>query len=140
MDFNSERYATIVNAALSVKQDIFEQLEDILETKDVTEDDAVIFFSALSLLCKISSQISRALSPRPPEQIKQLLREDVVRAKIILQNMSEELLQTLRDETGKDEIAQYLKEVDFFEYPDKEVDRWDVKIYAKLDRASDIAQ
>ena len=140
MDFNSERYATIVNAALSVKQDIFEQFEDILETKDVTEDDAVIFFSALSILCKISSQISRALSPRTPEQVKQLLREDVVRSKIILQNMSEELLQTLRDETGKDEIAQYLKEVDFFEYLDKEVDRWDVKIYAKIDRTSDIAQ
>lgn len=125
---NSEQYAHIINRALSVKQDIFEQLEDILETKEIMEDDAVVFFQAMSILCKVTAQLARTMSGLPPEQIKQILREDCMRSKIILNEIFPQLIEAVNNETGTTEISKFLQEMEFFEYPDERIARWNLNV------------
>lgn len=134
MDFESGRSADIINHAIAVKQDIFDQLQEILG-EDVTENDAVIFFSALSVMCKLTSQLARAVNGCQPAHIKQLLREDCARSKIILNQIFPNVIPAVTAELKSDEIPRFLEEVEFFEYPDSEIAKWNLSIEPKLNVA-----
>lgn len=134
MDFNAERYAKIIDHAVGVKQDIFDQIETILG-KDVTEDDVVVFFSALSVMSKLTSQLARVVSTLPPEKIKQIIREDCVREKIIFNELFPNVLPAVAKEIGSEELGKFLIDNEFFGYPDEKIARWDVSLNPGLDVA-----
>lgn len=84
----------------------------------------------------MTSQLARAVSGQPVEQVKQLLREDCARSKIILQEIFPNVRPEVIQETGTDEIVKFLEAAEFFDYPDAEIATWNLSI----DRPLNVAQ
>ena len=134
MNFESgERAAKVINHAVDVKQDIFNKLEEILG-EDVTEDDAVLFFSSLAVMFKITSQLARVANGCSPAHIKQLLQEDCVGAKVIMNELFPNVLSSITKEASP-EVSEFLEAVEFFEYPDSEIAKWNLNLEPKLNIA-----
>lgn len=127
MEFNSETYARMLEVAVQVKDEMLDRMQEIIG-HDVTEEEAIAYFTATSLLCKLSAQVTRALSGRTPDEIKKVMKEDCASLKILLETMKPEFLKVMTQELKSKDIPKFLEEMEFFEFRDSEIHMWDLEL------------